>query len=71
MPDVLVASGGGPYADQWHRFPATSARTARIIQNLGLSINLTEEVERGLAEPEGYRLLIVNMGIPRTRARPS
>jgi hypothetical protein len=70
MPDVLVASGGGPYADQWHRFPATCARIARIIEDLGLSVDITEEVERGLAEPGGCRLLIVTIGKP-ADPRPS
>ncbi|MDF2746692.1 MAG: ThuA protein [Propionibacteriaceae bacterium] len=64
MPDVHVVSGGGPYADQWHRFPATSARIARIVENLGLSVDITEEVERGIAEPGACRLLIVNIGNP-------
>ncbi len=69
MPDVLLVSGNGPYADAWHDFSATSARLAGIVENLGLSVDVTEDVERGLAEPGACRLLVVNIGNP-TDPRP-
>jgi type 1 glutamine amidotransferase len=64
MPDVLLISGGGPYADAWHSFPVTSARIAHIIGALGLSIEITEDVESALAQPGASRLLVVNIGNP-------
>jgi type 1 glutamine amidotransferase len=57
MSDVLLISGRGPYADAWHQFPATSARIAGIIEDLGLSVDLTEDVEAAL--------LVVNIGNPK------
>ncbi len=69
MPDVLLVSGSGPYADAWHSFPETSARIAGIIGGLGLSVEITEDVEGGLAQPGASRLLVVNIGNP-TDQRP-
>jgi type 1 glutamine amidotransferase len=69
MPDVLVVSGSGPYADPWHRFPETSARLAAIIGGLGHSVEVTEDVEGRLAGPGRCDLLVVNIGNP-TDARP-
>jgi hypothetical protein len=71
MPDVLLVSGSGPYADAWHSFPATSARIAGIIRALGLSVEITEDVEGGLAQPGASRLLVVNIGNPPTSVRLS
>ena len=70
MSDVLLISGRGPYADAWHQFPATSARIAGIIEDLGLSVDVTEDVEAALAEPGFCRLLVVNIGNP-TDPRPA
>jgi hypothetical protein len=70
MPDVLLISGSGPYADPWHRFPATSARIAGIIGALGLSVEVTEDVEGGLARPGARRLLVVNIGNPAEQRPP-
>ena len=69
MPDVLLVSGAGPYADAWHSFPETSARMAGIVAALGLSVEITEDVEGGLAQPGASRLLVVNIGNP-TDQRP-
>ena len=70
MPDVLLVSGSGPYADAWHSFPATSARIAGIIRALGLSVEITEDVEGGLAQPGASRLLVVNIGNPPDQRPP-
>ena len=68
MPDVLLVSGNGPYADAWHYFPETSAQVADIIGALGLSVEITADVEGGLAQPGAGRLL-VTIGNP-TDQRP-
>ena len=67
--DVLVISGSGPYADPWHPFPATSARLASIIESLGCSVSVTDEVEAMLADPPPCHLLVINIGNP-TKPRP-
>lgn len=64
MPDVVLVSGSGPYADPWHRFPETSGRLAGIIESLGYTLRFTEDVEAGLAGPGPCRLLVVNIGNP-------
>ncbi|HET9872176.1 MAG TPA: ThuA domain-containing protein [Propionibacteriaceae bacterium] len=63
MPDALVVSGGGPYADAWHRFAETSGRLADIIAGLGHSVEVTDDVEAALAAP-ACRLLVINIGNP-------
>jgi type 1 glutamine amidotransferase len=62
--DVVLLSGSGPYADNWHRFPETSARLAGIIEGLGYTVRVTENVEAGLADPGPCRMLVVNIGNP-------
>lgn len=64
MTDALVVSGSGPYADPWHSFPDTSARIARVIEDLGYSVAIRDDVEAALAEPGPCRLLVVNIGNP-------
>ena len=64
MPEVLVVSGSGPYADSWHPFPETSGRLAAIIRGLGHFVEVTEEVEGALAQPGLPDLLVVNIGNP-------
>jgi type 1 glutamine amidotransferase len=69
MTDVVVISGGGPYADPWHPFPATSARLSGIIESLGYTVSVTEDVEAQLAEPGPCGLLVINIGNP-SNSRP-
>ena len=64
VPDALVVSGAGPYVDPWHDFAATSARLAALLQEGGLTVDVTGEVEEALAHPQGARLLVVNIGNP-------
>jgi type 1 glutamine amidotransferase len=70
MPDVILISGGGPYADPWHPFPATSGRIASIVESLGYRVKITEDVEAGLADPGPCRLLVINIGNP-SKPRPA
>jgi hypothetical protein len=64
MAEVLVVSGSGPYSDPWHPFSETSRRLAAIIRGLGHHVQVTEDVERGLARPGWCDLLVVNIGNP-------
>jgi uncharacterized protein len=70
MPDVVLVSGAGPYADPWHDFPVTSARLARVVEGLGYSTSVTEDVESALADPGPCKLLAINIGNP-AEPRPS
>jgi hypothetical protein len=63
MADALVVSGGGPYADLWHRFSETSGRLAGIIAGLGHTVEVTDDVEAALGAP-ACRLLVINIGNP-------
>lgn len=63
MAEVTVVSGGGPYADEWHDFAATSARVARLVADLGHRVVVVDDVEATLAAPEGD-LLVANIGNP-------
>jgi uncharacterized protein len=64
MPEVLLVSGSGAYADPWHPFPETSARLAAIIGALGHTVQITEDVEWALARPGRRDLLVINIGNP-------
>jgi uncharacterized protein len=64
VPDALVVTGSGPYADDWHDFPVTSARLAAIVEHAGCRVTLTEDVEAALADPGQAQLLVVNVGNP-------
>jgi uncharacterized protein len=64
MPDALLLSGGGPYADRWHDFAATTARIAALIEDCGYSVAITDDVEAGLRRPGVCRLLVANFGNP-------
>jgi uncharacterized protein len=70
MPDVILISGSGHYADPWHSFPATSGRIAAIIEGLGYAVRVTEDVEAGLADPGPCRLLVINIGNPSNQRPP-
>jgi hypothetical protein len=70
MADILIVSGSGPYADPWHRFPETSRRVAKILDDLGHSTHVTEDVEAGLAQPGPCDVLVVNIGNPTTPRPP-
>jgi type 1 glutamine amidotransferase len=70
MADVVLISGSGPYADPWHLFPATSGRIAGIIEDLGYTAKIIEDVEAGLADPGACRLLVINIGNPSSPRPP-
>lgn len=70
VPDALVVSGAGPYADAWHDFAATSARLAAVVEDAGCRAVVTEDVEAALADPHGAELIVVNVGNP-AQPRPA
>jgi type 1 glutamine amidotransferase len=70
VPDALVVSGAGPYADEWHDFPATSTRLAAIVADAGCRVTVTEDVEAALADPGHAQLLVVNVGNPAEARAP-
>jgi hypothetical protein len=69
--DALLVSGSGPYADAWHSFPETSARIAGIIGELGLSVEITEDVEGDWPSQEPAACLSSTSAIQRTSVRLS
>lgn len=58
IPDVVVVSGEGRYADPWHDFPGTSARIAQILTEHGLRV----EVHGTSTAPVVAELYVVNAG---------
>jgi type 1 glutamine amidotransferase len=72
MAKALILSGGGPYADPWHPFAATSSRLAEIAGSLGYDVETAEQVEERLVDLEDIDVLIVNAAAgPVTAARES
>ncbi|WP_159618369.1 ThuA domain-containing protein [Ruania rhizosphaerae] len=64
MADVRVLSGAGRYADPYHAFPDTTKRLEQLLHTEGHRVEVTEEVETGLADLRGVDLLVVNVGKP-------
>jgi uncharacterized protein len=60
--DVLIISGAGPYADQWHPFAETSARLAAVIGDLGHHVRVADDVEGELLAGPTPDLLVLNVG---------
>jgi type 1 glutamine amidotransferase len=65
MPRSLVLSGGGKYADPWHRFARTSARLADVLWSLGHRVEVTDFVsdrvaDLAQADLAGFDLIVVN-----------
>jgi len=60
MPRSLVLSGGGRYADPWHRFTKTSARLADVLWSLGHRVEVSDFVADRVADLSGFDLIVVN-----------
>ena len=60
MPRSLVLSGGGKFADPWHRFARTSARLADVLWSLGHQVEVTDFVADRVADLSGFDLIVVN-----------
>ncbi|WP_246150197.1 ThuA domain-containing protein [Agromyces intestinalis] len=62
---AMILSGGGRYADPWHRFDETSARLASLVERAGYEIEVRTDVDAALAGlPDDLDLLVVNAGDP-------
>lgn len=62
---VLLLTGGGRYADPWHRFADTSARLADVLRAQDFDVHTTADVEAGLAGLDNrVDLLVTNVGDP-------
>jgi len=61
---ALLLSGSGRYADPWHPFAATSACVARVLEESGIPVTVTEDVDAALAALPATApdLLVVNIG---------
>lgn len=60
MAKALILSGGGPYADPWHPFGATSLRLAAIAGSLGHDVEIAEELEERLVDLSDVDIVVVN-----------
>jgi type 1 glutamine amidotransferase len=60
MPRSLVLSGGGKFADPWHRFAGTSARLADVLWSLGHQVEVTDFVSDRVADLAHFDLIVVN-----------
>lgn len=60
-PSAVVLSGSGRYADPWHDFAATSARLAKLLDELGLDVAI-HSTEDGPPDLTAVDLLVVNAG---------
>ncbi|KQM80600.1 ThuA domain-containing protein [Agromyces sp. Leaf222] len=65
MPDVVVLSGGGRYADPWHPFAETSAALAELVREAGLTVEIDDDPDAAVAAlGDDVRLVVVNAGDP-------
>jgi type 1 glutamine amidotransferase len=60
MTRSLILSGGGPYADPWHPFAATSERIAGVLTALGHHVEISDLVTERVADLRGWDLIVVN-----------
>ena len=63
---ALLVSGAGRYADPWHPFAKTSAAIAATLTEVGLAVEIAEDVDDALAALAGSApdLLVLNIGDP-------
>lgn len=71
MSRVLVLSGAGAYADPWHPFAQTSEIIARVLAEAGHRVEVSEDLERRLADLDGVDVLVVNAGDPARDDEPA
>jgi len=65
MPDAVIVSGGGHYADPWHPFAETSAALAAVVREAGFTVEINDDPDAALAAlGDGVRLVVVNAGDP-------
>jgi uncharacterized protein len=61
---ALILSGGGDFTDPWHPFPATSARIADLLAEVGLNARVSTSVLSSLRDlaNDPPELLVINAG---------
>ena len=59
-----MVSGAGRYSDPWHPFAETSRALASVLEEAGIAVRISEDVDRSLADLDGVDLLVVNIGAP-------
>jgi type 1 glutamine amidotransferase len=65
MPDAIILSGAGRYADPWHPFDETSAALAELVRDAGFAVEVADDPDAALAALDaGVRLIVVNAGDP-------
>ncbi len=65
MPQAVILSGAGRYADPWHPFSQTSPLLAELAQASGWQPVITTEIDQRLADGlADFDLIIVNAGDP-------
>ena len=65
MPDAIILSGAGRYADPWHPFAETSAALAELVRDAGFTVQVADDPDAALAAlDESVRLIVVNAGDP-------
>jgi len=57
---TLILSGGGRFSDPWHPFELTSDELAQTASSLGLSVEISEDLEKRAADLSDVSILIVN-----------
>ncbi len=61
---ALVLTGSGRYADPWHPFAETGSRVADILIRREWDVDVSDDVDGGMASLEGYDLVAVSAGDP-------
>lgn len=62
MSRILVFSGAGPYADQWHPFAETSSAVAEVLSAEGHIVGVRESQPGSLTDVAAFDLLVINSG---------
>ncbi len=61
---ALVLVGSGRYADPWHPFAETGSIVAEILGERGWQVEVSDDVDAGMASLDGFDLVAVNAGDP-------
>lgn len=61
---ALVLTGSGRYADPWHPFAEVGAEVADILRHRDWDVAVSDDVDQGMANLDGYDLVAVCAGDP-------
>ena|SRR5487761_1602897 len=68
---AVILTGGGRYADPWHRFEETAARIAEILSSVGFSVEIATDVDTRAPALSDTDLVVFNIGAPVDEDVPS